>query len=184
MLARMERSIDRCNRIINDLLEYSRTSPLRLRPQAIDDWVCEAVAAQNLPEEVAVVFDLEAAGAVVELDAARLRRALGNVVENAVHAVVEAGAGGVRIVVRTRRDGARVAIEIEDNGPGIKPEIAVHAFDPLFSTRAFGTGLGLPTARQIVEQHGGSIELENLPGGGACAVVRLPATDAPITVAR
>ena len=69
-------------------------------------------------------------------------------------------------------------IAVEDTGPGIPPEILPRIFEPLFSTKSFGTGLGLPTAKQIVEQHNGTIALVNAPAGGAAARIRLPLTRA------
>jgi signal transduction histidine kinase len=176
LIARMERSIDRCNRILSDLLEYSRTTPLNRRPYVLDEWLREAVAGCPVPENISVVFDLGAAGAAaVELDSARMRRAISNLIENAVQAIAEMPEAGrePRIIVRSACGRDEVEIVIEDNGPGLEPEIAARAFEPLLSTKSFGTGLGLPTARQIVEQHGGAIELHNV-SGGASAVMRLP----------
>ena len=180
MIARMERSIDRCNRIISDLLEYSRTNPLRCRAHGLDDWLREAVAAQPLPAEISVVFDLQAAGALVELDSPRLRRAIANVIENAAQATAEIPAGPLQpqITLRTAMGRGQVTIAIEDTGPGLPPEVAAHAFEPLYSTKSFGTGLGLPTARQIVEQHGGAIDIASLPGRGARTTIRLPLVQA------
>jgi signal transduction histidine kinase len=73
--------------------------------------------------------------------------------------------------------GGRAEIEITDNGPGIAPETLVRAFEPLFSTRRYGSGLGLATTRQIVEQHGGTIELVSRVGKGTRARILLPLAD-------
>jgi signal transduction histidine kinase len=80
--------------------------------------------------------------------------------------------------VRTHAEPRHVAITFEDNGSGIAPEHLGKVFEPLFSTRPFGTGLGLATAKHIVEQHGGSIELASTLGEGTRVVIRLPATAA------
>jgi len=69
---------------------------------------------------------------------------------------------------------AGYALAIEDNGPGIPQSVLPHVFEPLFSTKSFGTGLGLPTVRQIIEQHGGTIAIESESGRGARATVLLP----------
>jgi len=63
---------------------------------------------------------------------------------------------------------------VRDTGPGIPPDVLPKVFDPLFSTKSFGTGLGLPTVKQIVEQHGGTIVLESTLGEFTRAVIRLP----------
>jgi signal transduction histidine kinase len=76
--------------------------------------------------------------------------------------------------VATQKIGNSIEITIGDNGAGIAPDVLPRIFEPLFSTKSFGTGLGLPTVKQIVEQHGGEIELTSELGVGTRARVRLP----------
>jgi signal transduction histidine kinase len=174
-LDRIERSADRCNRIIGDLLDYSHGSPLRRRPHGIDDWLREVAASLVGETAIELRFDLRAP-VLVDLDPGRLRRALGNVLDNAALAFAEAGnlERPPRLTLRSRAKGTSVEIDIVDNGPGIAPETLERVFEPLFSTRPFGTGLGLATTRQIVEQHGGTVELTSRLGKGTCARLRLP----------
>lgn len=184
-LDRIDRSADRCNRIISDLIEYSHGSPLRRRAHVLDDWLREM--AETLCSEVGVPLKLDLrAPALVELDPSRLRRALSNIVDNAAQAFADAGDVGrtPRIVLRSRMKGGNVEIDIADNGPGIAPEILSRAFEPLFSTRRDGTGLGLATTRQIVEQHGGAIELTSRLGKGTRARILLPLADADASNSR
>jgi signal transduction histidine kinase len=111
----------------------------------------------------------------VALDRDRLQRVIINLVENAVQALAEhAAASAPRIVLRTRVLDAAVELQVEDNGPGIPPENLARVFEPLFTTKRMGTGLGLPTVKQIVEQHGGTIALESAAGAFTRAVIRLP----------
>jgi signal transduction histidine kinase len=177
-LDRIERSADRCNRIISDLIDYSHSNPLRRRPHVLDDWLRETAESLSAETRVTLKLDLRAP-AFVELDPGRLRRALGNIVDNAAQALADAGNLGraPRIVLRSRRNGSCAEIEITDNGPGIAPETLARAFEPLFSTRRYGSGLGLATARQIVEQHGGTIELASRAGKGTRARILLPIAD-------
>jgi PAS domain S-box-containing protein len=173
-LARIGRSTERCNHIIGDLLEYTHSGPLRRRPHGIDDWLREVVPTIDVEPSAALGLDLDAP-VLVDLDPGQLRRALVHVLENAVEAVAELGPGRApRIVLRTRRDEDRVEIEIVDNGPGLASEAIDRAFEPLFSTKRFGTGLGLTTARQIVEQHAGTIDLSSRAGEGATVRIVLP----------
>jgi signal transduction histidine kinase len=79
-----------------------------------------------------------------------------------------------RISVVTRTQGDRLDIIIEDNGPGIPADILPKVFEPLFSTKSFGTGLGLPTVKQIIEQHGGTIALTSSPAAGTRVALSLP----------
>ena len=174
-LDRIERSADRCNRIISDLIEYSHSSPLRRRVHALDDWLRETGESLSPEMPVTMRLDLRAA-AFVELDPGRLRRAIGNILDNAAQALAESGksARTARIVLRSRVRNGNAEIDIADNGPGIAPEILARTFEPLFSTRRYGTGLGLATTRQIVEQHGGTIELTSRVGKGTRARILLP----------
>ena len=104
-----------------------------------------------------------------------MRRVVINLVENAAQAMGDAAnTGGGSITVRTRASGGAFELVIEDTGPGIPGEVLSKVFEPLYSTKSFGTGLGLPTVKQIVEQHGGTVELSSQTGVGTRVVVRLP----------
>jgi two-component system, NtrC family, sensor kinase len=90
-----------------------------------------------------------------------------------VNAVEAVGRNGAISLDARDRDGA-VEIEVADSGPGVPAELRTRIFEPFFTTRARGTGLGLPIARQIVEAHGGKLDVGERRGGGACFTVRLP----------
>ena len=83
-------------------------------------------------------------------------------------------AGRGELTVATRRTGERIEIEIDDTGPGISEDVMPRIFDPLFSTKPFGVGLGLPIVRQITEHHGGGLEISSKQGEGTQAVLWLP----------
>jgi signal transduction histidine kinase len=100
-----------------------------------------------------------------------------NLIENALRA----SAGGGRVVVRVERDagaggaaGPSARIAVLDSGPGVPPELLARIFDPYFSTHDAGTGLGLPIARCITEEHGGEIAAPNRPKGGLEAMITIP----------
>jgi signal transduction histidine kinase len=100
-----------------------------------------------------------------------------NLVVNASHAIRDARAGHgprgtIRLATRAERD--RVEITIADSGTGIPPEVRDRVFEPFFTTKHRGTGLGLPTAKRIVEAHGGELTLANASSGGTVARLRLP----------
>lgn len=84
------------------------------------------------------------------------------------------GAHPNRLVVETRRNGDVVEITIGDDGPGMADEVLANAFEPLFSTKAFGVGLGLPIVKKIVEQHDGSIAIDSEPDEGTRVTLSLP----------
>jgi signal transduction histidine kinase len=179
-IGRLERSVARCDRLIADLLEYTRVRELKRMTVALDPWLGDVLDDQGVPAGIVVERDFAAAGLRLSVDADCLRRVVINLVENACQAMADmpagdgTGAGGRRLVLRTRAVEGGATIAVEDSGPGIAPEVLPRIFDPLFSTKSFGTGLGLPTVKQIVEQHGGTIALASEPGHGARVLVRLP----------
>jgi signal transduction histidine kinase len=127
----------------------------------------------GLPPGVELRFEADASIPGIQADRRLLERAVVNLVENALQAVGDAG----RITVRLRRaEGARLQIEVEDTGPGIVPEIRDRVFEPFFSTKTSGSGLGLALVKRIAEDHGGGVELEDATGGGTRAVLWLPLT--------
>ncbi|HXQ50499.1 MAG TPA: ATP-binding protein [Stellaceae bacterium] len=174
-MARIERSIARCDSIISDLLDYARPRELDRTGMTLDPWLAEVLDEQKLPNEVTLERRLGAGDAVVTLDPDRFRRVIINLIENAAQALFETeAAGGQRRITVSTASTDMTEISIEDNGPGIPPDVLPRIFEPLFSTKSFGTGLGLPTVKQIVEQHDGTVAIASDPGCGACVRIRLP----------
>jgi nitrogen-specific signal transduction histidine kinase/ActR/RegA family two-component response regulator len=114
---------------------------------------------------------------VVRASAARLGQVFLNLLLNAAHALADLHPRRNRLYVRSRDEGESVIIEIEDNGPGIPPEIMPRIFESFFTTKPpdLGTGLGLPISLDIVRRAGGDLSAESEPGRGALFRVRLPA---------
>lgn len=106
----------------------------------------------------------------VPLDVPLFKQALLNLILNAEQAMPDGG----ELILTTRREGPRAIVEVIDTGRGIPPELQPKVFQAFVSSRAGGTGLGLPTARRIVDGHGGSIGLESEPGRGSKFTIRLP----------
>jgi len=174
-MARIERGIGRCEGIIADLLEYARQRALVRNEVALDAWLADVLDEQRLPAGIKLERRLGAGATMVAIDADRFRRVVINLVENAAQALVSEGAQCPEKRIRVETSAAEMAeIVVEDTGPGIPPEIMPRIFEPLFSTKSFGTGLGLPTAKQIVEQHNGTLALDNGSERGAAARIRLP----------
>ena len=175
-LFRLQRSIDRCNRIISDLLDYSRMPNPQVRVRRFDDWLAEVVAEQQAPPEIDLVLDLQAEAARVRFDPERFRQVIINLFENAIQALADRSGMDAkpRLALGTRVLADSLEIFIEDNGPGISPDHLSRVFEPLFSTKNFGTGLGLPTVKRIVEQHGGDVGIDSTLGEGTRVVMRIP----------
>lgn len=105
-------------------------------------------------------------------DPSLLRQVLVNLMKNAQEALHDRESPKIR--VETRLEGERIALVVEDNGPGFPEELKHRMFEPYATTKPRGTGLGLPVVKKIIEEHHGDIEVRNLDGGGACICVRLP----------
>jgi signal transduction histidine kinase len=173
-LARIERSIARCDGIIEELLDYSRSRALQCETLCFDAWLGEVLAELAIPPGIARHAELGAAAAMVKIDRDRLRRVIINLLDNAAQALSGKPGNAPRILVRTGVLEGAVELTIEDNGPGIPPETLAKVFEPLFTTKRYGTGLGLPTVKQIIEQHGGTIALASVAGEYMRATIRLP----------
>jgi C4-dicarboxylate-specific signal transduction histidine kinase len=175
-LARMLRVTERLRRISSSLLDFARARKQEMGRVAVRALVDEAwhlVAIDDKAAEVSFANNVEA-GAAVCGNADRLVQVFVNLLRNALIAVT---APGGRISVRSREASGSIAITVEDNGPGIPPEVLPEIFDAFVTTRldARGTGLGLTVAEGIVHQHGGTIAAANRPEGGASLEVVLRA---------
>ena len=176
-LERIERNIDRCVTIIDELLAYTRVRDVHLEPVAIDDWLTELVIDEDIPDAISVVLDCQS-GETVPMDRERLRRAILNLLQNAWQACTEGEheCPQATVAITTRIVDGALVLRVADNGPGIPEDIRERIFDPLFSTKSFGVGLGLPLVRQIVEQHGGEIAMDTVLDEGTTITMTLPLT--------
>jgi len=177
-LERAERSVSRCDGIIADLLEYTRSRDMTRLPVAFDAWVGALLDEHALPPAVTVRREL-ASGYTVAIDGDRFRQILINLLDNAAQAMTDAGwtppAGRERtITVRTEAAGPHCRLSVIDTGPGIPADALPKIFEPLFTTKSFGVGLGLPTVQKIVEQHGGTIDVARTGPEGTEFVVWIP----------
>jgi PAS domain S-box-containing protein len=171
-LDRAGRNLERCGQIIGDLLDFSRSRALHVERFALDSWLDRALDELAVPKGVTLVRELRS-DVEARFDAERLRRCLINVFDNAVDAL--AGRPGPRVVtVRTRAAIDRVEVEVADNGVGISGENLPRMFEPLYSTKTFGVGLGLAMVRRILREHGGEVELESALGCGTSLTMWLP----------
>ncbi len=173
-----DRSVSRCDNIINDLLDYSRARRLEPEVTAVDDWLGQLLREYRIPPSVTLSPSL-GCEATVAIDRERLRRAIVNLLDNACQAML--GEGGAAepeneriLAVATARTDRGVEISVADNGPGMAPEEFEKIFEPMYSTKAFGVGLGLQIVKQILSQHGGDVEVDRRAGPGARFVVWLP----------
>jgi signal transduction histidine kinase len=182
-IERINNGIVRCDKIITELLDFSRSSAPILQSRRIDDWLAEAVETQaaKMPESVAFECVLRLGDLEAKFDPDRLERVIINLIQNACEAMVGKPDAPVvpqgydpRITVMSKHSARGIEISIADNGPGIPDDILPHIREPLYSTKSFGTGLGLPAVERILEQHGGGLEVETSSGSGACFTFWFP----------
>jgi two-component system, NtrC family, nitrogen regulation sensor histidine kinase NtrY len=114
---------------------------------------------------------------LVEVDPDHLKRAILNLVDNAVEAVT--GVGEVRVETLHLEEAARVAVSVSDTGPGIRAEDRDKLFQPYFSTKVTGMGLGLPIVHEIVTEHGGTVRVEDNTPRGTRFIIEIPVVRAP-----
>jgi signal transduction histidine kinase len=164
----------RINRIVQQFLEYARPPKLAPRRTSLGELVTGSAGSLRdlaAARGIAMAIDVAtAADAVVDPD--QLTQALDNLLRNAI----EASPDGARVEVRAGSSASTHLIDVEDHGPGIPPDLLPKIFDLYFTTKADGTGVGLAVTHQIVEAHGGTIEVDSVVGRGTRMIVTLPAT--------
>jgi signal transduction histidine kinase len=174
--------ITRLNKIVSEVLDFARPIKFELAPADLNTLAREAArAAGAAGENPAVRLDLDTSLPMIETDADRLRQAIVNIVGNAVQAVEakpqRAAEDGIRL--STRRQDGTVAITVRDSGAGIAAEDLPRIFDPYFTTRRTGTGIGLAITRNIVEGLGGRITVASERGKGTEVRIELPLQSPP-----
>ena len=177
-LERADRSITRCDNIITELLDFTRTTDLSLENFRVGDWLDRLLYEQNAPEGVTVRNEMTARDLEVAFDEDRFRRVVINVFNNACEAMSEdyerTGRQDYMLGITSRVSEDRLELVFHDNGPGIAPDTLEKIWEPLFSTKSFGVGLGLPTVKQIMQQHAGGIDITSNLGQGTDVVLWLP----------
>jgi signal transduction histidine kinase len=169
---------ERLTELTNEYLTFARLPRPASTPQALAPLLEEAACFSRSEAEragVALELDLDRSASAV-VDARLLRQVLLNLLRNAVDAMP----GGGRLTLRTSLQGGRVALDVIDTGPGVPPAQHEAIFEPFFSTKPHGTGLGLAVARKVARDHGGDLRLLPAPRG-AWFRIDLPAAPCPVT---
>jgi PAS domain S-box-containing protein len=166
---------ERLDRTLTDILRFAKPCLPQLIPGNLNGTAREVLAAvksdPNNAGKAEVREDLDEDLPEVLFDGDQMRQVLWNVISNAFQALDGSG----RVEVSTEARAGEVAIHVQDDGPGIPRENLEKIFQPFFTTKSSGTGLGLPTSRRIVRAHGGDIRVESAPGRGSRFSIVLPA---------
>jgi two-component system sensor kinase FixL len=168
----------RAGEIVQGIRNMVRKGEARRCLIRIDDTIQDLlriVHAEAVGREVKVTAEVDSAPGKIWGDPVQLLQVLLNLTINAFEAMAALPSDARRLVIRAGRDGnGDVLVSVRDSGPGFPSGMAEQLFEPFFSTKAEGTGMGLAIARSIIEAHGGTLSGENCDGGGACFTVRLP----------
>lgn len=167
--------LHRLESVVERFLKLSSPSALELTPVNVRELVthvCDLVQPEAATRQVEVVADVKPGLPVIEADSVRLTQVLLNLVINAIQAVDGRGC----VTVQAEPFGDQLLLSVRDTGPGIPPDKLGDIFDPYFTTKDNGNGLGLWIAHQIAMAHGGDLCAENVPEGGALFTLTLPVT--------
>ncbi|HUR33104.1 MAG TPA: ATP-binding protein [Vicinamibacterales bacterium] len=163
--------LDALNGIVHDLLVFARPRRPKSEPVDLDRLIRNSLELLHRdPIFANLQIDFPPSVAIVPADAEQLQMVVTNVLMNAAQAM--AGSGDISI--RVAQQPPHCTISIADSGPGMPAEVLSHVFDPFFTTKHRGTGLGMPIARRIMSEHGGSIEIETPDSGGTVVLIALP----------
>jgi signal transduction histidine kinase len=178
----IDEEVQRLNQLVTEVLDFAKPVRLELLPADLADIARGAADAVAVSAGLTAVVEVPPGGAPAVTDAARLRAVLVNLLQNAVAAVrerngPEAAAGiTLRVLPGT---GDRWRVEVEDCGTGIAPADLPRVFEPFFTRRPGGSGVGLALARNVIEGLGGTITIESVPDAGTTVRIDLPARSAP-----
>ena len=166
--------------IITDFLKYAGPRPMQQSPQQLteilDDLLLLLSQDQRAGDRVSIEREYEEELPLVNADAVQIRDAVWNLLVNAVESMTNGGSLHVRVRHVSEADPPSVEIAIRDTGKGISEEEQQKVFDPFQTSKAEGTGLGLALVQRIVDNHGGSIDFDSVPGRGSTFRLSLPLT--------
>lgn len=181
IIERIERNVGRCDHIISDMLDFARQR--ELSPRVIDGNACirEQLSDYRPPVGVELVLTPDTDPVAVALDVDSVRRALVNIIENACHAVLAKLDGDLgadfkpEVQLSTHvTDDDCFAVVIEDNGCGMSEDVLQRIFEPLYSTKNFGVGLGMIIVKNIMDRHRGTVEVASVAGEGSRFTLTFP----------
>ena len=166
----IQKEVERSNIIITDLLDFARTRPPSLEEVDICSIIKETLDNIKLPENIILEKNLDAELPRIQLDPYQIQRAFQNIILNAIQAMLEGG----KLEIKTLTRGNLFEIIFKDTGVGISKDNLEKIFEPLFTTKAKGIGLGLSIVKDIVEKHKGKIEVESEVDVGTTLIIKLP----------
>ena len=183
MVNELMEEVDRINKIVQGLLSFSKSSELETAKVDIEQLLRQSLILLNntiAKEQVAVDFDIKTKNTILIADASQLKQVFLNIILNAVEAMNDCSEKHLTFTMEGSRQldfsSRYLIISFTDTGKGIEQENIENIFNPFYTTKQDGTGLGLPISFGIVNRHGGEMEANSIPGKGTTIVVKLPQT--------
>jgi len=171
----IKEEIDRATRIVSDIRDFGREKAPEFQSVDVKRLVEGALLRVERPEGIELEVDIEEGLPFILTDSTQISTAIENIVRNAVQAMSENEENPTgRIAVVARKENGRVRISFSDTGPGISEENLAKIFQPLFTTKKKGMGLGLALVKDLVEKNGGAIEVESEYGNGSTFTLSFP----------
>jgi nitrogen fixation/metabolism regulation signal transduction histidine kinase len=172
--------VETMQQMVNAFSEYARAPEMHVTRFSLNQLVTEvADLYRSQDSRVRIRLDLDKHLETLEADRGRVRQILNNLLTNAIEALEAVSAPALEIATRLEaaEDSDYASVTVSDNGPGFQRELLGRVFDPYVTSKPKGTGLGLAIVKKIVEEHGGRIDADNRPEGGARVRVVLPVKD-------
>ena len=168
----IEKETRTSDKIVTDLLDFTRIKSLDRQPVSVSELVRPNPGALPGAESVKVALEIPADLPQIYADPQHMIQVLGNLVSNACQAMVQQRVtNGRKLTISATAQGDMMKIDVQDTGVGIPPENMKKLFEPLFTTKTKGIGLGLAVSRKLIEANGGRIEVESEPGKGSTFTV-------------
>ncbi|MBD3186634.1 response regulator [Candidatus Bathyarchaeota archaeon] len=162
--------IERAKAFINNLLDFSKVKTITLGRAKLDELIIECLSCVQMPKSIEVCTDFMDRCHEVRMDEVQISQVLHNLLINAIQAMPDGG----KLMICTNCTEQYIIVQVEDTGVGIAPDHLNKVFEPLFTTKAKGFGLGLSLSKEIVEMHEGILEVESRIGQGSCFTLKLP----------
>jgi len=173
IIAEMQIQLERVNQAVNDLLSYARPAPPMFGKVDLHELIKKTAAMlshQMVEKNIEVSLNLAGSSPEIRADGKQLRQLLWNIILNAMQAVPSGG----KVAINTSRGNTVFTVQISDNGKGMPEEVLAHIYEPFFTTKHKGTGLGMTISKRIIEQHKGGIEVESRIDRGTAVTITLP----------